>query len=210
VPLPPGRRASGPLATAVLAPDAPAAAAPAPRRSGVDPALLARIEARLAATLGPLAGQVVRAHAREVPDLAGLCARLAATVPADDRDAFVAWCRETLGVRPPSSPRAASPALGPGLPPAREAGPWRGPPPAPTPSRPAPPATPATPGLDPALLDRAARELAEYLGPLARVVVRRVSSRALDAASLCDLLAAEIPSDADRAAFRRRLAALGG
>jgi serine/threonine-protein kinase len=171
VPLPGGRRASGPLATAVLAPDAPA-----PGQSGVDPAILVRIEARLAATLGPLAGQVVRAHAREVPDLAGLCARLAASVPTGDRDAFVAWCRESLGMRPP---------------------------------RPSPPATPGA-TLDPALLDRAARELAEYLGPLARVVVRRVSVRATDAASLCDLLAAEIPSESDRAAFRRRLAGHGG
>jgi eukaryotic-like serine/threonine-protein kinase len=68
-----------------------------------------------------------------------------------------------------------------------------------------PPVTPVTPvaSWDPAVLDRARRDLAAYVGPLARVIVRRVCPRAHDPRELYELLALEIPGDAERDKFRR-------
>jgi serine/threonine-protein kinase len=68
---------------------------------------------------------------------------------------------------------------------------------------------PTTPAAvwDPALLDRARRDLAVHLGPLARVIVRRISARARSPEELYELLALEIPSETEREAFRRRAAA---
>ncbi|HVP65974.1 MAG TPA: serine/threonine-protein kinase [Anaeromyxobacteraceae bacterium] len=59
---------------------------------------------------------------------------------------------------------------------------------------------------DPALLDRARRALALHIGPVARIVVQRVSATARDPEHLCELLAREIPDETGRAAFRRALA----
>jgi hypothetical protein len=57
-------------------------------------------------------------------------------------------------------------------------------------------------GLD--VLERAGRHLAEYLGPMAKILVSRTSARARSEEELYDLLAAEIDSEQDRAAFRRK------
>jgi serine/threonine-protein kinase len=56
---------------------------------------------------------------------------------------------------------------------------------------------------DPAVLERAQRDLAPLIGPLARVIVRRACVRARDVAELYALLALEIPSEAERERFRR-------
>jgi len=58
---------------------------------------------------------------------------------------------------------------------------------------------------EPALLDRARDALAVHIGPVARVVVRRASGMARSPEHLYELLAREIPGEADRAAFRRSL-----
>jgi len=52
------------------------------------------------------------------------------------------------------------------------------------------------------VLDRAARRLAEYLGPMARILVSRTSLNARSEEELYDLLAVQIDSPKDRAAFR--------
>ncbi len=52
------------------------------------------------------------------------------------------------------------------------------------------------------VLDRAARRLAEYLGPMARILVSRTSLNARSEEELYDLLAVQIDSAKDRAAFR--------
>jgi class 3 adenylate cyclase len=54
------------------------------------------------------------------------------------------------------------------------------------------------------LLERAGRQLAEYLGPMAKILVSRSAGRARSEEELYDLLAAEIESEPDRAAFRRK------
>lgn len=103
------------------------------------------------------------------------CQQLAGYIPSPrDRQVFLSWCTAQLHVSPPRErTRTAAPAATP----ARE---W-----------------------DPAVLARARQELAAYLGPLARVIVRRVCTRARDQHELYELLSLEIPSDVDREAFRR-------
>jgi hypothetical protein len=64
-----------------------------------------------------------------------------------------------------------------------------------------PTASPATP-FSADVLDRAARQLAEYLGPMARILVSRTSLNARSEEELYDLLAMQIDSPKDRAAFR--------
>jgi serine/threonine protein kinase len=60
------------------------------------------------------------------------------------------------------------------------------------------------PACSPAALERAGRELAAYMGPLARILVSRASARARSEEELYDLLAAEITSPKEREAFRKR------
>jgi len=54
------------------------------------------------------------------------------------------------------------------------------------------------------VLERAGRELASYLGPVARILVSRTSAKATSEEELYDLLSAEIQSPKDREAFRRK------
>ena len=56
---------------------------------------------------------------------------------------------------------------------------------------------------DPAVLERARRDLVVYVGPLARALVQRVCDRAHDVRELYALLALAIPNEAEREAFRR-------
>ena len=70
----------------------------------------------------------------------------------------------------------------------------------PTPG-PAPARTPARVAWDSEVLDRVQRHLATYIGPVARVVVQRASTRATEPAELHDMVAREIADEAERAAF---------
>ena len=65
------------------------------------------------------------------------------------------------------------------------------------------PAAPSA-AFSPEALERAGRHLAEYLGPMAKILVSRSSAKASSEEELYDLLAAEIDSEKDRAAFRRK------
>ncbi len=58
------------------------------------------------------------------------------------------------------------------------------------------------PSFDAALLDRAVRGLVLVLGPVARVLVRRVAQRARTVTELTEALAAAIPDDTERRRFR--------
>ncbi|HET7752662.1 MAG TPA: protein kinase [Anaeromyxobacteraceae bacterium] len=64
------------------------------------------------------------------------------------------------------------------------------------------PAATTSGAWDPAIVERARRDLAPYIGPLAKLIVRRACERARDVADLYDLLALEIPSESDRDRFR--------
>jgi len=58
--------------------------------------------------------------------------------------------------------------------------------------------------FDAGVLERASRELASYLGPVARILVSRTSAKATSEEELYDLLSAEIQSPKDRDAFRKK------
>jgi serine/threonine protein kinase len=70
--------------------------------------------------------------------------------------------------------------------------------------RPQPTTQPTTLPYDPALLKRLETELAQYVGPIASVVVRNAAKKAKVQAELVPLLAAEIGDDKARAAFERK------
>jgi hypothetical protein len=63
--------------------------------------------------------------------------------------------------------------------------------------------------FDPAVLARVEGALAEGMGPLARVLVRKAAKTAPDLPALCQLLDVALP-ESQRAAFRRRLGDVGG
>jgi sulfate permease, SulP family len=67
-----------------------------------------------------------------------------------------------------------------------------------------PVAAPPDSALAPQVVDQAARELAVYVGPVAKVLAQRAQLRATDIASLYQALALELHSFADREAFLRK------
>jgi len=71
-----------------------------------------------------------------------------------------------------------------------------------------PAATPSpasTQSFDPALLETARKNLATYIGPMAKVIVNRAAKNARSRQDLYEKLAAEIPSPGDRQTFLRSL-----
>ena len=66
------------------------------------------------------------------------------------------------------------------------------------------PTGPSGPPLSPAVLSRVEAQLAQYLGPVARVVVRRAAQKARDTSELYLLVADEIEDPVEKKAFIRR------
>ena len=56
-------------------------------------------------------------------------------------------------------------------------------------------------GIDAAALQSIERALAQYIGPIARVLTKRAAARAVDLGGVCAELAREMQSDRDRAQF---------
>jgi serine/threonine-protein kinase len=70
--------------------------------------------------------------------------------------------------------------------------------------------TSTTPGeIDPALVERARRELTEYVGPLAKVIVTRALKKAGSAEELVAMLGSEIERAPDRERFWNALRQFG-
>jgi eukaryotic-like serine/threonine-protein kinase len=137
----------------------------------IEAAELARVEAQLAARLGPIAKTLVARAAPRHSRLADLCRDLAEQIPAAaDRIEFL----RAFGLV--SGPQAAVPAS--------------------TPSKPHAP----TP-LDPKTLDAAVHALAEYLGPMAALVVKRTAQGMHSKDELKAALAEQIPDEPARRAF---------
>jgi eukaryotic-like serine/threonine-protein kinase len=65
-------------------------------------------------------------------------------------------------------------------------------------------AGPSAGKLDPAVLDSVSRELAAFIGPIARVVVKRAAERCSSVDDLYGAVAAEIDSEKDRSRFLAR------
>ncbi len=174
-------------ATAAV-PQRPAAGATTASKSFLEPAKLARVEALLAPSLGPIVKHLVARAAKQYGTFRELCRNLAEQVPGEkEREAFLRACDKEMGGII-TAPVEVAPDLAPTLP-----------------LRPVT-ATEALPQLDPALLQTVKKQLATYLGPIASVMVDRTAKKAHTKQELVEALAAEIPSKADREKF---LAAVG-
>ncbi len=154
-------------------------------RSPFDAEQLRRIEAAFARHVGPLARVLVPRCAREAGSVQELLELLAQNLPGeptrnnflDDASRIARAARGADEVHE-GAPRSLRPS---------------GPPPAPV----APPARP----LDAAVLERAEKRLARYLGPMARIVVARAAPAAADAAALHAELARHIDDARARSEF---------
>ncbi len=141
--------------------------------------MLAAEERRLAAYIGPLARVIVRRAAESATSVGELCRAIAEVIPdAADRASFLAAAPTESG------PEAAARLAGE----RREA----------TPAA-APPAGQLE--LSEAELSAAERRLAQYIGPLAGVLVRKAARAAADRRDFYARLGASIANPADRAAF---------
>jgi len=163
-------------------PDAVRPAAPAGETTFVrasaplTPEQITRVGNQLAEIIGPISRHLIRNACRQSGSAAELRQALLVFVPAKaDREKFLKACGDIF----PATP---APAL-------------------------APPPTPveeSASGLEPAILDRARKDLAVYIGPMARVLVDRVATKAPTRSALYQLLAGEIASAKDREAFLKR------
>ena len=139
-----------------------------------DPKTLKQLEERLAGTLGPVAPHLTRRASRQASTLGELCQALSRYLPSrTDRQAFLAWSSTQFRVSPVQ-----------------------------TQSRMRPATTPAV-TWDAEVLERATRDLAVHLGPLARILVRRAAPHSRDLRELYETLASSIPGEAGRTAFWR-------
>lgn len=175
-------------------PEAPASGAPV--TVPLDGDTLKRITSGLAVHIGPIAGVVVKSALKRAASPAELVEAVAGEIAdAGARAAFVkAFAGEAPSApasRPPSRPSAAPPSRPPSRPSAR-------------PSAAEPSAGSSARGVDAEVLARAEADLAQHLGALAKVVVRRAAPRAQDEAELYRLLGEEIDDPAARQAFLGR------
>ncbi len=162
-----------------------------------DQALLRQAEASLAKQVGPLAGVLVRRAARECSDLPSLYARLAEQVSNPQaRSAFLTQAGAATAVRT-TVPGGGSGGGGAG-PNSRGAAPG---------SSPAAPAAAAP--LTDAVLEAAQKLLAQHLGPIARVVVKKTAERSAGRQAFYVLLADNVADGAARAKLLTDLQKLG-
>src|SRR5688572_3110289 len=144
-----------------------------------DAALLAKLEAALAHHLGPIAAVVVRKAAKKAGSQAELVQVLAAEIA--DAEARATFEKKFLEIsRPSSQPKSA-------------------------PRSATDPATTLAAARFPLeVLERAEQRLAEHIGAVARVVVKRAAMKARDEAELYLLLADQIEDKEEKKAFNRK------
>lgn len=152
-------------------------------QSLIEPAKLARVEALLLPALGPIAKHLVARAAKQHATIRALCRNLAENITGErERDAFLRACDKELGgviTHPVDTATAAELA----------------------PTKPLPTTATAVTPLDAALLRTVKRQLAQYLGPIAGVMVDRAAKKAQSKQELVEMLAAGIESKKDRARF---------
>jgi len=144
-----------------------------------DPALLDSLEQLLAGQLGPLAGPLLRKATQRTPGREELGRCLAESLPAvQDHGRFLQQLAELLGLS--MKPVATTPRA--------DTGP------------------PSVPGesvrFQPELLDHVRNCLAEQLGPLAGILLKKAARECSTAQELVDRLAQELETEQQRAAFR--------
>jgi serine/threonine protein kinase len=163
--------------------------------NGWDPAVLTCIEARLATAIGPLAKVLVTREARRSTELDRLCTTLSQHIPSEvQRRAFLTDVLKeaTALLRRPAAPEP---------PPARKSDPFL-----PTPA--SAHNSPFTVAWNPETLRAVEERLAESVGPLAKVLVKKASRAASTWDELVNSLAANLPGPVEQATFRSDAAKL--
>ena len=147
-----------------------------------EPALLKRLEAALAHHAGPIAPVVLKKAARKAKDQPELIELIAAEIgDAAARAAFQKAFSEDS--RPMTQPPK---------------------------STTNPPTAAAASRFSPEVLDRAERRLADYMGGVARVLVKRAAMKARDERELYLLLADEIENKEEKKVFLRKSLSVSG
>jgi serine/threonine-protein kinase len=145
---------------------------------GWDPALLKQIETHFARFVGPVAKVMVRRAGRRTLDIDELYAMMSQELDSEDqRKAFMAT-RGALSGAPPGSAAAAAPRTGPT----------------------------AETALTAARVAAAEIRLATYIGPIAKILVKKAAAKATSSERFY-LLLAENLSDSDRARFLKEVGA---
>ncbi len=184
-------REATPDSTRIVSETGLTAASPAPRAQredsvarqphpSLDPTLLKAVEDKLRAYVGPVARILVQTVAARGHSAADLCSELAQSVPDEaDRERFL---REVASLARPRSP-----ALAGGPPLSDSSGRRRG-----------------SVSLPEEELERAQAVLTQFVGPIARVLVRRAAANVSSVELLWQALATHIEAPAERAAFLRQ------
>lgn len=177
-------------ATSVAAPDAEASG---PQSVSWDPTVLEEVQQRLADAIGPVAGMVVRKASATASDLEQLCAVVARQIPSERaRAEFLSGTLMHQGTTGSVPDRHASPSMTTGN------------------GTPADPVEePAGVVFEPAALQVLERRLAASVGPMARILVKKAARQTATWDELIDALSQQLPSAADRAAFRDEVRGLG-
>ena len=179
-----------------------------------DATVVKALAADLAAHLGPVAAVVVRSAAKKAIDLHALVNTLANDIadPVARADFVRKHLSQKHGAGPLPSRLAPQPA-GRSLPDERSGPSSERSRPTHTESLPTglyPPPSQSRPVFDAAALARAESELAQYIGAVARAVVRRAANKARNEHELFTLLAQEIDDPAGRKAFLRKAMSVSG
>lgn len=158
------------------------------------PGTLAAVERELAETMGPMARLLVRRHAPGAGDLATLGKRLGTYI--DDPLSRAGFLRRVQGLGADSAAtRLAAPvASGVGTADRGERQPEGEPGPEPGPGQ-------TRASIDPVLQQGLERSLAQSVGPVARLLLRRAMQQAANLDDLIQQLAAAIPDQAERQRF---------
>ena len=145
---------------------------------GWDPALLKQIESQLARFIGPVAKVMVRRAGRRTLDVDELYAMMARELDSEEqRKAFIAT-RSALHGAPSSASAAAAPRTGPS----------------------------ADSALTAERIEAAQRQLASYIGPIAKILVKKAAAQTASSERFY-LLLAESLSDSDRTRFLKEVGA---
>ena len=184
-------REAAPDSTRIVSEGAPAALGGAPRtptpddsvlrerQPPLDSTLLKAVEDKLRSYVGPVARILVQTVAARGRSAADLCAELAQSVPDEaDRERFLREVSSVARVRP------AAPGGGPAL---SDSSGRRG-----------------AVGLPEQELERAQVALTQFVGPIARILVRRAAANASTVEVLWQALSTHIEQPAERAAFLRQ------
>ncbi|MDG4551340.1 MAG: serine/threonine-protein kinase [Candidatus Contendobacter sp.] len=162
----------------VQAPEPPPPSTP----PGWDPVLLERAERWLTEILGPVARVLVRRTALQVGNPAELVQQLMAAIPGEpDRLLFQRRMRTVLD----GTAGSLGPATGASVMGSQMSG--------------------SLGSFEQSVLEAARRDLAVYLGPIAKVLVKQIAAKARTSQELYQRLAEHIPIAADRAAFLKRM-----